>query len=83
MHRIFYIMAIMANVTLLCGCGGQPVPPSKLVKPADVLMVPPGQLPNIREGEDVAQHAATVRRIYGREASKLRKLQRYVRTVTK
>lgn len=74
---------LFATCLALAGCGGQPVPPSKLVKPADALMVAPGQLPNIREGDDVAKHAATVRKLYGKEASKLRRLQRYVRTVTK
>lgn len=74
---------IFSTCLALAGCGGQPVPPSKLVKPADALMVPPGQLPNIREGDDVAQHAATVRKLYGKESSKLRRLQRWVHTATK
>lgn len=67
----------------LAGCGGQPVPPSKLVGPASVLMVAPQRLPSISEGDDVVQHAATVRKMYSKEANKLRRLQRYVRMATK
>lgn len=75
--------AILAACLLLAGCGGKPVPPSKLAKPSAMLMVAPGTLPDLREGDDIGQHAIAVRRMYGREATKLRGLQRYVRTVTK
>ena len=67
----------------LAGCGGSPVPPSKLVGPASVLMVAPEPLPSISAGDDLVQHTATVRKMYGKEARKLRRLQRYVRTATK
>ena len=76
-------VAMLGVACLLGGCGGKPVPPSKLVKPSSMLMVAPGTLPDLREGDDVGQHAITVRRMYGKEASKLRRLQRYVRTVTR
>lgn len=77
--RILIVGAVLA----LAGCGGPPVPPSKLVGPAAVLMIPPEPLPMIAEGDDLVRHTATVRRLYGKEARKLRRLQRYVRTATK
>lgn len=83
MHSNFYIIALSAKVIALCGCASTPTPPSKLVRPASVLMIAPEPLPDVREGDDLAVHVATTRRMYGREASKLRRLQRYVRTVTK
>ena len=76
-------IALTAQVIALCGCSGPPVPPSKLVGPASVLMVAPERLPSISEGDDLVQHTATVRKLYGREARKLRRLQRWVRTATK
>lgn len=81
---MIYKLIMMAIVCTLSACGGPPQPPpSKLIKPAGYLMVAPGALPDLLEGDDVGQHAITVRRLYGREAGKLRRLQRYVRTVTK
>ena len=77
-------IAILAIAAALSACGGPPQPPpSKLIKPASSLMVAPGALPDLMEGEDIGQHVVQVRRMYGREAGKLRRLQRYVRTVTK
>lgn len=67
----------------LSGCAGAPVPPSKLVKPAAALMVPPETLADIGEGDDLGEVLAHTRRSYGREATKLRRLQRWSRTVTK
>lgn len=77
-----YFAAVV--VAALCaGCGGPPVPPSKLVKPASILMVPPEKLPAIKAGEDLGDVVAKTRRSYGREIAKLRRLQRYVHTVTR
>lgn len=67
----------------LAGCGGGPVPPSKLSKPAAALMVPPETLADIQAGDDLGEVVARTRRSYGREATKLRRLQRWARTVTK
>lgn len=79
-----YIRALpLMGVICLAGCGGPPVPPSKLKSPAAVLMVAPEPLRDIQQGEDVANHAIKVREMYGKEASKLRRLQRWVRVVTK
>ncbi len=75
--------ALLLICCCLAGCGGPPVPPSKLGKPAAALMVPPELLPDIREGDDLGQHVVRVRGMYGREATKLRRLQRYVRTVNR
>lgn len=76
------VSAALAAV-FLCGCADKPVPPSRLAKPAAVLMQAPGSLPDLREGDDIGQHAVIVRKMYGKEANKLRRLQRYVRTVTR
>lgn len=77
MQRLIILIALA-----LAGCGGSPVPPSKLRLPAESLMVAPAALPDLAEGGDIGQHAVTIRKMYGHEASKLRRLQRYVRTVT-
>lgn len=82
MKRIAGVPSVLLAAFLLAGCSGKPVPPSKLVRPAVGLMVAPGYLPDLREGEDIGQHAQKVRRMYGHETLKLRRLQRYVRTVT-
>lgn len=73
----------LLGVLALAGCAGSPVPPSKLEKPAAALMIEPARLPDLVAGEDIALHAVKVRKLYGHEASKLRRLQRWVRTVTK
>lgn len=73
----------VAGCFVLTACGGPQVPPSKLVGPASILMVAPKPLPSISEGDDLFQHTATVRKMYGKEAKKLRRLQRYVRTANK
>lgn len=80
---MLYKLSLITIVCTLGGCATSPVPPSKLSKPASELMIAPGVLPDIFEGDDVGQHAIRVRRMYGKEATKLRRLQRYVRTVTK
>lgn len=79
MHKLMAVGFVLA----LGGCATSPVPPSKLSKPASELMIAPGVLPDLFEGDDIGQHTIVVRRMYGKEATKLRRLQRYVRTVTK
>lgn len=70
-------------ILFLSGCGGPQVPPSKLVRPADELMRAPDRLPDLEVGEDIGQHAIKIRKLYGKTASRFRRLQRYVRTVTR
>ena len=78
-----YKFTALALACALAGCATYPVPPSKLSKPASALMVAPEVLPDLFEGDDIGHHAVIVRRMYGKEAGKLRRLQRYVKTVTK
>ncbi len=80
----FIILMLIAMFLLLAGCADSTgVPPSKLVRPSSMLMIAPAQLPEIAPGDDVVVHALKVRRLYGRETSKLLRLQRYVRVITK
>ena len=80
---MIYKLALITIACTISGCSTSPVPPSKLSKPASELMIAPGVLPDLFEGDDIGQHTIVVRRMYGKEATKLRRLQRYVRTVTK
>ena len=75
-----YKFAALVFPLCLAGCATAPVPPSKLSKPASALMVAPELLPDLFEGDDIGHHAVIVRRMYGKEATKLRRLQRYVRS---
>lgn len=80
----FIVLMLIAMFLLLAGCADSTgVPPSKLVKPSSMLMVPPEPLIDIVPGDDVVVHALRVRRQYSKETSKLKRLQRWVRTVTK
>jgi hypothetical protein len=81
MRYIRYIL--IASGLFLSGCADAPFDTSELVKPSARCMVAPGALPKLKEGDDAVQSYASVVRSYGRETSKLRCLQRYVRTVTK
>ncbi len=76
--------AIVFGTLLLAGCAGDVgVPPSKLEKPAAYLMVAPEPLFNVAAGDDYGQALVKTRKMYGKETAKLRRLQRYVRVITK
>lgn len=64
----------------LAGCASA-VNPSKLEGPAKVLMMPPKALPELKAGDDLVQRHADLRRQYSTETDKLRRLQRWVKTV--
>lgn len=76
-------LILTLSALAVAGCAAPPTPPSKLVKPAAALMVDPERLPDLHAGDDIGVHAMKVRKMYGHETSKLRRLQRWVRTVTK
>ena len=68
----------------LSGCAGDvPVSPSRLEPPASYLMIPPAPLPDVKAGDDYGQALIATRKQYGKETSKLRRLQRYVRVATR
>lgn len=73
---------IVLCCALFAGCAGTVVP-SQLEPPAKALMVPPKPLPAVKAGDDLVQIHMKLRRSYSTEADKLRRLQKYVRTVTK
>lgn len=82
-RALLTVFVLVVIAFFLTACGGAPVPPSKLVKPSASLMIAPEMLPRISEGDDIVQHTATVRKMYSKETGKLRRLQRWVRTVQK
>jgi hypothetical protein len=65
----------------LAGCS-TPILLDNLEPPAKTLMVPPKKIPDIQNGEDVGVNNLKVRHVCSLEISKLRRLQRYVTTVT-
>jgi hypothetical protein len=74
--------AIVFSTLLLAGCAGDvAVPPSKLEKPAAYLMVAPEPLFNVAAGDDYGQALVKTRKMYGKETSKLRRLQRWIRVI--
>lgn len=75
--------AVIGLSVFLCACGGPPTPPSKLVQPAKRCMVAPGKLAIPQAGDDLTVHYAAAVKSYGRETSKVRCLQKWVRTATK
>ena len=65
----------------LSGCGSVPYDTASLVPPAKRCMVAPQSLAKLKVGDDLVQSYASVTRSYGREASKLRCVQKWARTV--
>ena len=73
------LVAVIILCGLLAGCSnGKPTVP-----PSARLMTAPAPLEDIKPGDDVIQKHAELRRQYGRETSKVRGLQGYVRAVLK
>lgn len=67
---------------MFAGCANT-VSPSQLEPPAKALMSPPAKLPELKAGDDLVVKHMELRRSYSTETDKLRRLQVYVRTVTK
>lgn len=68
-------------LSALSACGTVPYDTASLVPPAKRCMTSPASLPKLKVGDDLVQSYASVTRSYGRETSKTRCLQRWVRTV--
>jgi hypothetical protein len=81
MVRYKYFFSYLAIAAILAGCGGPPVPPSKLRPAPERCMVSPSGLPQLLPGQNLVESHAQLRRQYSREASKLRCAQAYIRTV--
>lgn len=73
-------LIVVLCATMLCGCGST-ISPAKLEPPAAVLMKPPAKMAEPKAGDDLVQEHTKLRRGYITETGKLRRLQRYVRTV--
>jgi hypothetical protein len=78
MRTPFVLLCLCA----LAGCAGT-VSPSQLEPPAKALMVPPKPLADPKKGDDLVELHEGLRKDYKNEASKLRRLQTYVRTIVK
>lgn len=75
---------LIAVCVVLAGCGGSPpVPPSKLVGPSKRCMENPKPVPPMQQGQDSLAYSGALAQQYGKEASKLRCVQKWVRVVTK
>ena len=74
-------MRYMLVLLLLSGCAEFPT--SGLQGPASRCMQGPADLPGIKEGADLIQADALLRRQYIEVASRLKCDQRYIRAVTK
>lgn len=79
--KVIYTLAFV-QITALSGCGVV-APPSQLTGPAKRCMVAPQTLKGVPVGGDLVTEYSAVAQAYGRETSKLRCLQKWVRTVTK
>ena len=78
-HKMLIGLALCAFNGALAGCSnGKATEP-----PSPRLMTAPAALEDIKPGDDVIQKHAELRRQYGRETSKVRGLQGYVRAVLK
>lgn len=82
MKRTLFVLCCAYLSTTLAGCAGT-VSPSQLEPPAAFLLVPPKPLAQPKKGEDLVDLHRLLRRDYATETGKLRRLQRYVRTITK
>lgn len=71
----------MLCTAALAGCSSVPYDTASLVPPARRCMTSPAALPKLKAGDDLVQSYASVTRSYGREVSKTRCLQKWVRTV--
>jgi hypothetical protein len=66
---------------MFTACTGS-ISPSQLEPPAKALMVPPAKLSDLKAGDDLVMKHAELRRDASTEKDRLRRLQRYVRTIT-
>ena len=79
------ISRISIALTLaVAGCApGVNAPAAQIAKPRAELMVPPPNLPELAEGDDLFKSDGTCSAGYVLETGKLKGLQTYVRTIQK
>jgi hypothetical protein len=73
---------IVLCCALFAGCAGS-ITPSQLEPPAAVLLVPPKPLAAPKPGDDLVQLYRELRRDASTDKDRLRRLQKYVRTILK
>lgn len=79
--RTLCVISCACVAFTLAGCAS-PFAPSQLEPPAKALMVPPKALPDLKAGDDLVKKHQELRREAATDKSKLRRLQKYVSTVT-
>ena len=76
--------AVILAALLLAGCVPDlPPPAAQLRKPNPDLMVPPPELPEVTEGEDLFLSNGTCSAEYVLQTGRLKGLQQYVTTIHK
>lgn len=65
----------------LAGCASIPVTGSSISPPAPDLMSSPRSFPSMNPGEDARVKLAEAAEVHAKEARRIKRLQRYVRTV--
>ena len=73
--------AYLVMISILAGCATPA--PSQLEPPAKALMVPPKPLQTLKAGDDLVAKHAELRRDAATEKDRLRRLQKWVKTVLK
>lgn len=77
MKTTVYVAAVTLIVCTLAGCASAiPTEP-----PSPRLMTPAKPLDDVKAGDDIVAKHAELRRQYGRETSKVRGLQAYVKAL--
>jgi hypothetical protein len=72
---------LVAAVIWLGGCASIPVTGSQINPPAADLMRSPRSFPEMTPGEDARVKLAEAAEIHAQEARRIKRLQRYVKTV--
>jgi hypothetical protein len=78
LNRKWVTPPAIALMALLGGCA---TPTATTEPPSARLMTPPDPLPEVKAGSDLVVDHLKLRKQYAREASRLRSLQGYVRTL--
>jgi hypothetical protein len=78
---LFLGLALVTIVIWLGGCASIPVTGSQINPPAADLMRSPRSFPEMTPGEDARVKLAEAAEIHAQEARRIKRLQRYVKTV--
>lgn len=82
MKRPLFVVICACVSLLAAGCSGSVVP-SQLEPPAAALLVPPKPLVDPKKGDDLVVLYKELRVDAAADKGKLRRLQKYVRTILK